>query len=117
MTLKISFLKIIVLSTLLGLLIGCSRHDPSTDVDPDAQMKENNARATGSACREAGRALEDCYILNPTMERSLIFSGWKEMNDYMRENKMENVKPALDAGKVTASVGASAAEVKDKKQE
>ena len=65
----------------------------------DAAAKEADARATGSACRYAGRALEDCYTLNVTASRAAIFAGWKDMNDYMRENKMEIVKPELTVQK------------------
>ena len=61
----------------------------------DAAAIEADARATGSACRHSGRALEDCFTLNPTTPRAPIFSGWKEMNDYMRDNKIDNVKPEI----------------------
>jgi len=60
-------------------------------------IKENDARATGSACRHAGRAIEDCYALNPMAGRSSVYAGWKEMNDYMRENKIDEVKPEIAA--------------------
>ena len=52
-------------------------------------------KATGAACRHAGRGIEDCYSLNPNTARAAIFQGWKEMNDYMRENNIANVKPDL----------------------
>ncbi len=58
---------------------------------------------TGSACRHAGRAIEDCYALNPDASRAAIYAGWKEMNDYMRDNKIEVVKPELPAHPVAAS--------------
>lgn len=85
--------------TLLGLLAlalasGCDRlglPDPAKE----AAAKESDARATGSACRHAGRAIEDCYALNPDAPRSAIYAGWREMNDYMRENKIDVVKPEL----------------------
>ena len=58
----------------------------------------------------AGRVLENCYKLNPESDRASVFAGWKAMNDYMRANKMEEVKPMLD-GPVAAS---ATAEGKDK---
>lgn len=54
---------------------------------------EADGKAVGAACRHAGRAIEDCYVLNPTANRAAVFGGWKEMNDYMSKNKIEVVKP------------------------
>ena len=48
----------------------------------------------GSACH-AGRGIEDCYALNPDAGRAAVYAGWREMNDYMRENKIEDVKPEI----------------------
>ena len=78
----------------LVLLCGCDRLGISDPVK-DAANKEADARATGSACRHAGRAIEDCYAINPDASRAAVYAGWKEMNDYMRENKIEVVKPEL----------------------
>lgn len=78
----------------LVLLSGCDRLGISDPVK-EAASKEADARATGSACRHAGRAIEDCYAINPEASRAAVYAGWKEMNDYMRENKIEVVKPEL----------------------
>lgn len=64
---------------------GCDKEDP-------AQLAADG-KATGAACRHAGRAIEDCFSLNPDALRGAVFDGWKEMNDYMRENKLAEVKP------------------------
>jgi len=77
-----------------GLLSGCDRLGIA-DPAKEAAQKEADARATGSACRHAGRAIEDCYALNPDAARAAVYAGWKEMNDYMRENKIEDVKPEI----------------------
>lgn len=58
-----------------------------------AAAAEAEGRAIGGACRHAGRALEDCYALNPGASKSSIFEGWRSMNDYMTENKIEIVPP------------------------
>jgi hypothetical protein len=58
-------------------------------------QKEADGKATGSACRNAGRAIEDCYTLNPKSPRAAVFAGWREMDEYMRENKIEVVAPTL----------------------
>ena len=93
------------------LLSACDRLGIA-DPAKEAAQKESDARATGSACRHAGRAIEDCYSLNPDAARASIFAGWKEMNDYMRENKIEVVKPELpprtEAAEDAASESASA---------
>lgn len=76
------------------LLAGCERIGIADPVK-EAAGKEADARATGGACRHAGRAIEDCYAINPDAGKAAVFAGWKEMNDYMRENKIEDVKPVL----------------------
>ena len=58
-----------------------------------AEKKEAEGKAIGSGCRHAGRALEDCYILNPKALKAAVFTGWREMDGYMRDNKIDNVTP------------------------
>ncbi len=60
-----------------------------------AASREADGRAIGGACRHAGRAIEDCYTLNKKAEKAAVFAGWRDMNDYMRENKIEPVAPQL----------------------
>lgn len=60
-----------------------------------AARREAEGKAVGGACRHAGRAIEDCYLLNKRADKAAVFSGWREMNDYMRENQIEAVKPLL----------------------
>ena len=57
--------------------------------------REAEGKAIGGACRHAGRAIEDCYLLNKRADKAAVFAGWREMNDYMRENKLESVTPLL----------------------
>ena len=79
-----------------GLLAGC---DMLGIESPEriAALKEADGKAVGGGCRHAGRAIEDCYVLNRKVEKAAIFAGWREMNDYMRENKIESVAPQLTA--------------------
>jgi hypothetical protein len=58
-----------------------------------AARKEADGKAVGGACRHAGRAIEDCYAMNKKADRAAVFAGWREMNDYMRENQIEAVVP------------------------
>lgn len=57
--------------------------------------RENEAKAIGSACRYAVRGLEDCYVLNPRAPKSMVFTGWKDMDQYMRDNKIEGVSSVI----------------------
>lgn len=78
-----------------------------------AAAKEAEGRAIGSACRQADRALEDCFTLNKKADKASVFSGWRDMNDYMRENKMEAVKPQLTPGAVRGEARSDAKDDKD----
>ena len=77
-----------------------------------AARREAEGKAVGAACRHAGRALEDCYAMNKRADKAAVFAGWREMNDYMRENNMESVPPVNDPPPVPkpakAAEGASA---------
>lgn len=60
-------------------------------------LPEAESKAIGAGCRHAGRAIEDCYAINPRASRSGVFAGWREMNDYMASNKIAEVKPLVAA--------------------
>lgn len=80
---------------LLGVqLSGCDQLGIETPAK-SAERQEAEAKAIGSACRHAMRAIEDCYVLNPKAEKSAVFTGWREMDEYMRENKLEGVAPTV----------------------
>ncbi len=65
--------------------------------DPAKQEErlETEATAAGSACRQSGRAIEDCYSIYGWLPKAGIYAGWREMDEYMRENKLETVAPQL----------------------
>ena len=95
-------LRRILLSLLMAgsaMLAACGdKVDPTqSDEYKENAKKEADAKATGGACRHAGRGIEDCYTLNPNADRASVFAGWKDMNDYMRENKMDSVKSEVEA--------------------
>lgn len=77
----------------LPLLAGCDI--PGLSPDPRAAAKEEDAKAIGGACRLAMRGLEDCFTLNPKASKGQIFAGWKDMDAYMRENKIEGSPSVL----------------------
>jgi hypothetical protein len=85
-------LRLATAAALTLLLAGCEI--PGVYPDPKSVAREADAKATGGGCRHAMRSLEDCYNLNPKAPRSSIFAGWKEMDGYMRENKIDGVAPS-----------------------
>ncbi len=74
-------------------LAGCEI--PSLPQDPRVAQREAEAKAIGGACRHALRGLEDCFTLNPKAAKAQVFAGWKEMDQYMRENKLEGTPSVL----------------------
>ncbi|MBS0465663.1 MAG: hypothetical protein JSS31_01185 [Proteobacteria bacterium] len=85
----------LVVAALLPLT-GCSVDDiPGLGPDPRVVQREAEAKAIGGACRHALRGLEDCFTLNPKAPKAQVFAGWKEMDQYMRENKLEGAPSVL----------------------
>ena len=76
------------------LLAACDKI-PGMGPDPRVVQREEEAKAIGGACRHALRGLEDCYTLNPKAAKASVFAGWKEMDAYMRENKLEGAPSVL----------------------
>jgi hypothetical protein len=90
--------RLALLALLLPLLAGCEQLAAQLglpDAKKEAAMAEAEGKATGSACRHSGRALEDCYTLNPGAAKAAVFAGWREMNDYMTLNKLEVIPSQL----------------------
>ncbi len=69
------------------LLAGCDLLGIETASQTEAK-REAEGRAIGSACRHAVRSIEDCYAQNPRALKAAVFSGWREMDEYMRENNV-----------------------------
>ncbi|MCK6395811.1 hypothetical protein [Zoogloea sp.] len=91
---KPSLRFVLALATCAAVTGGCEQLGIPDPVKVSAQA-EAEGKAIGSACRHAGRAIEDCYTLNTTASKAAVFAGWKEMNDYMVENKIAEVVPLL----------------------
>jgi hypothetical protein len=88
------FHKLLVLPILALALNGCEIPGLG-DSAKVAEAKEADGRAIGGACRHSGRALEDCYVMNPKALRSAIYAGWRDMDGYMRDNDIKPVVPDL----------------------
>lgn len=71
-------------------LAGCDQLGIETPAKLEA-TREAEGRAVGGACRHSGRALEDCYTLNPKAHKAAVYSGWRDMDAYMRENSIDVV--------------------------
>ena len=79
-----------------------------------AARKEAEGKAIGAGCRHAARSVEQCYGNNKRAEKAAIFAGWKEMNDYMRENNIQPEPPAPEV-EVAAAPDAEAPDAADDK--
>ena len=89
-----------------SLLAGCDMIGGALGLEsPEkvAAAREAEGKAVGGACRHAGRAIEDCYTLNKKADRPAMYAGWREMSEYMRENKIEPVVPQLAGAKATVA--------------
>ncbi len=99
-------LRRLALLALLPLAVGCDQLAEVLEL-PNPSKVEAEGRAVGSACRHAGRSLEDCYTLNPAASKAAVFAGWRDMNDYMMEHKLEVVPSQLTPGAPQAKTSRS----------
>lgn len=79
-----------------SLLAGCDVLGIET-APQIAARKEAEGMAIGSACRHAIRSVEDCFRGNPKAGKASVFAGWKDMDQYMRDNQIvgmpSDIKP------------------------
>jgi hypothetical protein len=112
-----SRLRLLPLLLLPALLAGCDLLGIETLSQQQGRRAEEG-KAIGSACRHAGRAIEDCYTLNKKADKAAMFAGWREMNDYMAENKIEALPPSLPSPEAMAlrqAAEAALAEAEDER--
>lgn len=83
------------LLALLLLLGGCD-NIATLLADPKVAQREADAKAIGGACRFGMRSIEDCYLLNEKASKSAVFIGWKDMDQYMRDNKVEGIAAKIE---------------------
>jgi hypothetical protein len=94
-------LPVLAIVCTASLLAGCEMLGIESP-EKLAAAKEAEGKAIGGACRHAGRAIEDCYVLNKRADKAAVFAGWREMNDYMRENKIDAATTQLSPSIVSA---------------
>lgn len=85
-------LKILMVAGAATMLSSC---DLSQIPGLDGKLSIEDSKAVGAACRHSGRALEDCFAMNPKTHPAGVFDGWRDMNDYMLANEIEVVKPEV----------------------
>lgn len=87
----------LIAAALIGLA-GCDMIQQQMGIeDPIAKAARTDAegKAVGGACRQSGRAIEDCYSIYSWLPKAPIYEGWRDMDAYMRDNKLETVEPQL----------------------
>jgi len=91
----------------LAALAGCDQVTARLGLENPAAKEakqEDEGKAVGSACRQSGRAIEDCYSIYSWLPKASIFAGWREMDEYMRDNKIETIVPQLPPPEPPSSV-------------
>ena len=67
----------------------CSVWDPIRALRSARQMPKPLAVPAATVCAASS------YTLNKGIAKSSIYAGWREMDEYMRENKLEGVRPEI----------------------
>ncbi|KFB68484.1 MAG: hypothetical protein CAPSK01_001880 [Candidatus Accumulibacter vicinus] len=90
--------SLLITGSLLLALSGCDAVQQKLGLEaPAAKLARDEAegKAVGGACRQSGRAIEDCYSIYSWLPKAAVYEGWRDMDIYMRENKLETVEPQL----------------------
>ena len=88
---------LLLLTATSALLAGCDALGIET-ATAVAVRKEAEGKAIGSACRHAVRSIESCFESNPRAGKAAVFAGWREMDEYMRENNIVGMPAEGEAG-------------------
>lgn len=94
---KRSAIAITILAAPL-LLGGCDQVQSKLGIEDQAAKTaklEAEGKAVGGACRQSGRAIEDCYSVYYWLPKDAVYGGWREMDVYMRENQIQTIAPTL----------------------
>ena len=97
------------LATAALLLAGCDQLGIESATVATAR-REAEGKAVGAGCRHAARSVEQCYGTNKRADKAAVFAGWREMNDYMRENKIEAMPAPPEPVKPVTAEGEDAEE-------
>ena len=86
----VKVLAVLALSLSLG---ACDYVSSFTKPKQTPEEAKAEGIALGAGCRQAGQSLEDCYARNPTSLKAGIFTGWKDMHEYMAAKGIATVAP------------------------
>jgi len=109
-------LRVLLLCALALPLAACDQLGIETP-QRQTERKVAEAKAVGGACRHALRAIEDCYTLNPKSDKSAVYDGWREMDEYMRENSLDGIAPVVPRPDPKARRKAASAPEGDEEEE
>ena len=87
-----------IVAALSLTLTGCDFIQQQMGIEDQAAKAartDAEVKAVGCACRQSGRAIEDCYSIYSWLPKAPIYEGWRDMDAYMRDNKLETVEPQL----------------------
>lgn len=87
-----------LLLPMLAVLGGCNYVDNLTGLSKESH------KALGASCRQTGRSLEECFTRNPEADKAQLYTGWREMHEYMEKHKLETMAPPPDASPANAAV-------------
>jgi len=88
----------LIAATLIFGLNGCDIIQQQLGIEDQAAKAartDAEGKAVGGACRQSGRAIEDCYSIYSWLPKAAIYEGWRDMDAYMRDNKLDTVEPQL----------------------
>jgi len=88
----------LILGLAISALTGCDQVAGKLGMENPALKEakiDAEGQAVGSACRHSGRAIEDCYAIYSWLPKASVYAGWREMDEYMRENQLETITPQL----------------------
>lgn len=77
-----------------GLLGGCGAREMLSGQAAEEKRISAEAAAVGGACRQSGRSVESCFERNKGLEKAGALKGWREMDEYLRDNKISAQQPA-----------------------
>jgi len=93
-----ALLSMLITLTVAAGISGCDMIQQQLGIeDPAAKAAKADAegKAVGGACRQSGRAIEDCYSIYSWLPKAATYEGWRDMDAYMRDNKLETIEPQL----------------------
>ena len=88
----------LIAAILLFGLTGCDIIQQQMGIEDQvakAARTDAEGKAVGGACRQSGRAIEDCYAIYSWLPKAATYEGWRDMDAYMRDNKLETIEPQL----------------------